>query len=103
MKKTSKLSRLFKFFWLFDGPPNKIWDAKLNELMDSGKITKWSSYTITFNDKIEVWIENHPYASGAMVSPLSNIHCSKKTKIRLEDYVNKFLEEKLIERMKELK
>ena len=98
MKHTSKLSRLFKFLWLSAGEPNQEWDNMLNLLMDKGKVTNVTQYKITFNDKYQVWIENHPYASGSISKycfdemkkedPIddllpSNYQCTKNTKIRL--------------------
>jgi hypothetical protein len=94
MTKTSKLSRLFKFLWLYQGEPNKDWDTLLNLLMDKGKVTKIDEYTITFDSKYQVWICNHPYASGHWYnSPDKSPHCHKSTKIRLEDFVNNLIEE----------
>jgi hypothetical protein len=96
MKHTSKLSRLFKFVWLTQETPNMAWDSMLNVLIDKGVVTSITQYDITFNDKYTVWIKNHPYASGSITkncfavdSDLSTsskeFHCTKKTKIRLED------------------
>lgn len=104
MKKTSKLSRFFKFLWMEsdDYPFCQEWDDLLNALIDKGKISAVGAYTATFNDKYVVWIENHPYASGQfyyvkenekLARPKSQLACSKATKIRLEDCVNGFLEE----------
>ena len=97
MKKTSKLSRFFSFLWLKAGDINPTWDSLLNQLMDLGEVTDINEYTITFDNKYVVWIENHPYASGSLykikgeyhgeTTGVSSIQCSMKTKIRLEDYV----------------
>jgi len=100
MKKTSTLSRLFKFLWLSAEKPNQAWDNMLNLLMDKGEVTNITQCKITFNDKYQVWIENHPYASGSISkycfdemtkedlthSLPAHYHCTKKTKIRLEDF-----------------
>jgi hypothetical protein len=100
MTRTSKLSRLAKFTWLSAEEPNQAWDDMLNLLMDKGEVTEVTQYTITFNGKYRVWVENHPYASGSIskycfdemekedrhFSFPSNYHCTKKTKIRLEDF-----------------
>ena len=94
MTKTSKLSRLFKFIWLYKDEPNEDWDTLLNLLMDKGEVTKIDEYTITFDKKYKVWIENHPYASGSWHNkPEGSLQCHKSTKIRLEDFVNNLIEE----------
>lgn len=93
MTKTSKLSRLFKFSWLYQGEPNEDWDTLLNLLMDKGEVTKIDEYAITFDNKYVVWIANHPCASGNWYnSPDKSPHCHKNTKIRLEDFVNNLIE-----------
>jgi len=92
MTKTNKLDRLFKCFWLIDKPPHKNWDILLNKLIDKGNVTHIDNYCVTFDDKYDVWITNHPYSSGNLYSNkigiVSKPHCSKSTKIRLEDFVN---------------
>jgi hypothetical protein len=93
MKKTNKLERFFKFLWLgSEDRPNLDWDILLNKLIDKGNVTHIDDYCVTFDDKYSVWIANHPYASGHLhknkVGIKSKPHCSKKTKIRLEDFVN---------------
>lgn len=94
MTKTSKLSRLFKFFWLSQDEPNEHWDTLLNLLMDKGKVTEIDEFTITFDSKYKVWIANHPYTSGNWYnSPDKSPHCHKSTRIRLEDFVNNLIEE----------
>lgn len=93
MKKTNKRERFFKFLWLSGETPNVNWDALLNKLIDKGNVTHLNDYYVTFDDKYDVWITNHPYSSGRLyankVGIKSQPHCSKKTKIRLEDFVNK--------------
>ncbi len=93
MKKTSKLSRLLRCFWLYDKEPNEEWDTLLNLLMDKAKVTDIGDYTITFDNKFTVWIANHPFASGSSYNSYSTerFHCTKATKIRLEDFVNDYL------------
>lgn len=94
MKKTSKLSRLLKFLWLYQGEPNEEWDTLLNLLMDKAEVTHIDEFTITFDNKYKVWITNHPFASGHWYnSPAPSPHCYKSTKIRLEDFVNNLLKE----------
>ena len=90
MKKTSKISRLFKFCWLRKDRPCPFWDKKLNDLIDNGKITQFGDYTITFDNKYVVWIENHTFCSGHlyMHPKLPQLQCSRRTAIRLEDFVN---------------
>jgi len=94
MKRTSKLSRLFKFFWLSQAEPDETWDELLNILIDKGTVTKVDEYTITFDNTFTVWTSNHPYASGNLYwyknkSTDERLHCSKATKIRLEDFYYK--------------
>ena len=98
MKKTSKLSRFFKFTWDVSKDADPNWDSLLNTLIDKAEVTHIDEYAITFDDKYVVWITNHPYCSGSLYelkgvfSRLGDwsscFHCSKKTKIRLEDFVN---------------
>lgn len=95
MKKTSKFSRFFKFFWFSASDPNPYWDAFINRLMDVGEVTHIDTYVIQFNGKYDVWISNHPYTSGCLYNFNARggeAHCTKKTKIRLEDYVNAYIE-----------
>jgi hypothetical protein len=97
MKKTSKFSRLFKCFWLESKPADEEWDKLLNLLIDKAEVTKIDDYTITFDNTYVVWTSNHPYASGNLyeykgsrrdikAGASSVYHCSKKTKIKLEDF-----------------
>lgn len=94
MKKTSKFSRLFKFLWIRKDKPCPVWDKKLNDLINDGKITQLDTYTITFDNKYIVWIENHTFSSGHLYKhpQLPNLQCSRKTAIRLEDFVNGYLD-----------
>lgn len=104
MKRTSFISRLFRFAWLQLDKPNLIWDRKLNLLLDRGNVTSVNWCSIVFEDKYEVWIENHPFASGGLINVLENgvanrdkglgldsehYQCCKSTKIRLEDFYYK--------------
>ena len=103
MEKTSRLSRFFKFFWLVadEGKFNKEWDQLLKQLILNGKITAIDKYSVEFNNKYTVWIENHPWSSGGLYrvtgyektgNPFKNIfECSKPTKILLEDKINEYL------------
>jgi hypothetical protein len=93
MKKTSKFSRFFKCFWLTSRPVDQEWDELLNLLIDKGEVTDISTHTITFDNKYEVWTSNHPFHSGHLYEYKGNLreivsgcHCSKKTKIKLEDF-----------------
>ena len=92
MKKTSKLSRFFKFLWLtHDTPISMDWDRLLNHLLEFGKVTDMSDFTITFNDRYEVWIENHPFSSGnlhMLGGEYTDYAVTKETRIKLEDFVN---------------
>jgi hypothetical protein len=95
MKHTSKLSRFFKFSWLSESEPDEKWDELLNFLIDKGTVTKVDNFTITFDDTFTVWIANHPYASGNLYMYKGGytdekLHCSKATKIRLEDFYYKY-------------
>lgn len=122
MKKTSKISRLFRFFWFESDAPNSTWDELLNLLMDKGEVTAVNEYTMTFNNKYIVWIENHPYSSGFLrrirnddgsISYIHSIserefHCKTSTKIRLEDFYYNYLTSKkgicpLISELEQLK
>ena len=100
MKKTSKLSRLFKCFWPIDDTIaySDKWDAKLNELIDKGNVTHKITYIVEFDGKYEVWLSNHPFSSGTWcgyvgdsIFPLHHrLRCSKATKIRLEDFITNY-------------
>jgi hypothetical protein len=93
MKKTSKFSRFFKCFWLTSRSVDQEWDKLLNLLIDKGEVTDISTYTITFDNKYEVWTSNHPFSSGHLYDYkgnsreiVSGCHCSRNTKIKLEDF-----------------
>ncbi len=97
MKHTSTLSRLFKFTWLSQESPDESWDELLNLLIDKATVTKVDYYTITFDDTFTVWIRNHPFASGSLYTYKNSIldnrlHCSKATKIRLEDFYYDYMD-----------
>jgi hypothetical protein len=99
MKRTSKLSRLFKFIWLSQAEPDEAWDELLNLLIDKGTVTEVDNYTITFDNAFTVWTSNHPYASGYLYMYKGKFtderpHCSKATKIRLEDFYYKYQADK---------
>jgi hypothetical protein len=99
MKHTSTISRLFKFLWLSQAEPNETWDELLNLLIDKGTVTKLDEHTITFDNIFTVWITNHPYASGNLYMykggyTTEKLHCSKATKIRLEDFYYKYQADK---------
>lgn len=69
MIRTSKWTRfLYKLNFLGAYPRagqyNKEWDDKLNSLMEKDKIVTVSGFTAIFSSGEEVWISNHPYASG---------------------------------------
>ena len=104
MKKTSEISRLFKCFWI-QGYTEDIsipWDSKLQALIKDGEITSIGEYTVTFDGKWDVWVANHPFASGSLqrvhgdeelnkfivAISKSKPQCTKDTKILLEDRVN---------------
>lgn len=98
MERTSKLSRLFKFTWLSSAEHDEAWDELLNLLIDKGTITEVDEYTITFDNTFTVWTSNHPYASGNLFMYKDeytdqSLHCSKATRIRLEDFYYKYLED----------
>lgn len=99
MTKTSKLSRLFKFTWISNKKPCKDWDTTLNIILDM-PITNLSEYKATFGGKYDIWISNHPYASGYLYSVYGDTkHPATEdealpfmsTRIRLEDIVNDHL------------
>jgi hypothetical protein len=84
---------MFKCFWLTSKSVDQEWDKLLNLLIDKGEVTDISPYTITFDNKYEVWISNHPFSSGHLYDYkgnsreiVSGCHCSRNTKIRLEDF-----------------
>ena len=97
MTKTSKLSRLFKFFWLNDTRANRLflkeWDELLKLLIKQGNVTEINDYVVTFDNKYGVWISNHPVASGHLYTLdgeycATHYCCSKGTRILLEDFIN---------------
>jgi hypothetical protein len=84
---------MFKCFWLTSKSVDQEWDKLLNLLIDKGEVTDISPYTITFDNKYEVWTSNHPFSSGYLYDykgnsreMVSGCHCSRNTKIRLEDF-----------------
>lgn len=51
-------------FGLFNHKYCKHWDAELNEYIDEYKIVDNDSYTIEFENGVQVWIKNEFYAYG---------------------------------------
>lgn len=49
-------------YWLMNHPYNGDWDKKLNYLLDNCTFTDTDRYTAKLSG-VEIWIENHPYAS----------------------------------------
>ncbi len=96
MNKTNWFDRLTRFFWLSMKAADKDWDKLLNSLLDKGEVTNASAgFWIEFEGKYKVWTANHPYASGALyitntgaIGLQGCLHCTKSTRIRLEDFVN---------------
>lgn len=88
MKKTSRLSRFFKLFWWSSQKPNMIWDKKLNDLMDSGRVTKCDEYVIEFDNMYSVWIKKPSIFFWAFTfqqnwsSKQFTLHQKNKNKVR---------------------
>ena len=49
-------------YWLLNNPYNEEWDQILRQLLDEEEFVRLDSCTAKLG-KIEVWVENHPYAS----------------------------------------
>lgn len=56
--------------WIRNYKTSKVWDEKLNTLLDEEDfILDWTGCTIYFpKSEITVWVENYPYASGDLFS-----------------------------------
>ena len=53
-------------FWMQNHSTCKVWDKRLNKLMDEAKVVeKTSSYSVTI-DGVSIWTGNFPYAYGRM-------------------------------------
>lgn len=48
--------------WIQNGSYCRVWDRKLNELMQKYKFTDYDGYIAKLGD-FEIWVANHPYAS----------------------------------------
>ena len=68
--------------WVRIDQYSKIWDAELNRLLDTCKITNIDEYSVMIGGK-RIWIANHPYGSGSIVG--SGITCARTTAFRLWD------------------
>ena len=79
-------------FWLQNRPTCKIWDKKLNDLMDNAKEVKVRDHTCHI-DGVGVWISNHPYASGSLY-PSGYFLPKKRTREKLLRFVEKSLYDK---------
>lgn len=74
---------------LFQEPYSKVWDIKLNELMDKNLFIKAGDHTVTIGE-YKIWISNkwysyaHPWGCGKPA-----VRPSIKTMIRFSEYVEK--------------
>ena len=98
MKRTNKLERFFKFFWLSSDNYDPVWDKLVNALIDKGEVIEVDTYTITFEEGYVVWIKNHPWCSGNSYHreglKVLNMGVSKETKIKLEDFYYAYMDKK---------
>lgn len=53
---------LMPHYWMMNYPFSKVWDAKLNKLLQTHKFTNRTEYTADLGN-VTIWIVNHPYAS----------------------------------------
>lgn len=74
-------------FWVNIKPVCLVWDARLNELMDTNEIKRFGAFEVDI-DGVRVWTANYPYSFGAMMyggsAAVTGIP-KRKTRIRLHD------------------
>lgn len=82
--------------WISVYPTNKVWDKKLQTLLENPQFEFVSAGRISLNG-IQIWIENYPYAYGSKCIETGytfnkiNLLPTRKTRIRLRKAVNDFL------------
>lgn len=56
-------------YWMMNDPYSKLWDIKLNYLMENNKFKSIDHYTAFLGNNC-IWISNHPYASFELYNRL---------------------------------
>ena len=80
-------------FWMQNGLTCKVWDKRLNKLMDEAKVvTRTSEYSVSI-DGVPIWTGNYPYAYG-------NMYCGSRLlpKCRTRERLQRFIDQKLFEK-----
>lgn len=73
--------------WVRNYPTSKVWDKKLNELLDKYPIAVLNAYVVRLGEA-HIWISNYPYAYGYLhVGGMPEYLPSRKTVFRLYDTI----------------
>lgn len=73
--------RLLPQYWVQSDPTCKLWDAKLNKLLDEHELLIDGCRGKLGN--MEVWLENYPYGYGSFHPPSGTNLPTVKTRLRL--------------------
>lgn len=79
--------RLWPIYWMQNYPTNRVRDGMINREMNNHPITIIDKYTVKIG-RLEVWIENWPYAYGRPANPSFPLMPTVKTRKRLRKAAN---------------
>lgn len=74
-------------YWLSQYPVCKVWDEKLNYMMDNGfDVKRVDGYTVIIGD-YEIWVTNFPFAYGKDWTVRGDFLPKRRTRERLAKYI----------------
>lgn len=73
-------------YWLMNYNYSKVWDEKLNELLEKNNFTDIGEYDATIWE-YKVWISNHPYASFRCNNVRPSRRTIMKARVKLEESI----------------
>ena len=74
--------RFLPQYWIQSDPTCKLWDAKLNKLLDEHELIVISNCRGKLGG-VEVWLENYPYGYGSLAGTSGGALLMVKTRLRL--------------------
>ena len=78
------LAVLYPNCWIRFGNIDRSWDNKLWEAIEQGLVSHVGDYSAIIDGQL-VWIENYPYASGALeFKAYAEAYCSRATALYLQ-------------------
>ena len=85
-------------YWLMNYPYNKVWDLKLNKLMDNHDFTEINNRTAKLGDTL-IWTDNIPYATMLLYTDHLDFDF-RASRLTIKRAINKLNDQILIEKTK---